>query len=87
MKTTIKMQYEQRRKAFIVLTRKVQSLTYLQTLNLYQTTKLWLVGWLVVLRFNTTLTAKTKFWTGQTAFTEYMGECNTILSAYTLYRH
>ena len=84
MKTTIKMQYEQRCKAFIVLTRKAQSLIYLQqTLDLYQTTKFWLV----VLRFNTTLTAKTKFWTGQTAFTEYMGECNTIVSAYTLYRH
>ena len=23
------------------------------------------------------LTAKTKFWTGQTVFTEYVGECNT----------
>ena len=82
MNTTIKMQYEQRRKAFIVLTRKVQSLIYLQTLNLHQTRTFWLV----VLRFNATLTAMTKFWTGQTAFTEYMGECNTILSAYTLYK-
>ena len=80
----MKMQYEQRRKAFIVLTRKVQSLIYLQTLNLYQTTNF---GWLVVPRFNTTLTAKTKFWTGQTKLREYMGECTTILCAYTLYRH
>ena len=84
MKTTIKMEYEQRCKAFSV-DKKGTKFDLLTDIKIF--TKQQNFGWLVVLRFNTTLTAKIKFWTGQTAFTEYMGECNTILSAYTLYRH